>query len=190
MDPVKTDHINLTRIYVDSNRIERIILAAMASTSSLIVAQSLPAHSAPQKAHARQHAPPPAVLPTRRQCLQLLTAATALKAMELPSRAQDIPLFGLRRGLKKAEEEAEQIVKEGFEAADKGIVAAEKGIEAAEKGIEAAENGVVAAEKEIETAVSFGGLAQAGVVVGVEAVGVLIATSVVNGILGPEAQKS
>lgn len=183
MDPVKTDHINLTRIYVDSNRIERIILAAMASTSSLIVAQSLPAHSAPQKAHARQHAPPPAVLPTRRQCLQLLTAATALKAMELPSRAQDIPLFGLRRGLKKAEEEAEQIVKEGFEAADKGIVAAEK-------GIEAAENGVVAAEKEIETAVSFGGLAQAGVVVGVEAVGVLIATSVVNGILGPEAQKS
>ncbi|KAK4416261.1 hypothetical protein Salat_2451600 [Sesamum alatum] len=154
----------------------------MASTSSsLIAAHSLPVHPIPQKAQAGKHAP--MALPTRRQCLLLFTATTALKAMEVPARAQDIPLFGLRKGLRKAEQEAEEIVKEGFEAVDKGIVAAEKGVESAEKGIEAA-------EKEIETAVSFGGLAQAGVVAGAEALGVLIATSVVNGILGPEAQKS
>ncbi|KAL2240287.1 uncharacterized protein LOC105177709 [Sesamum indicum] len=157
----------------------------MASTTSLVVPQALPA---PQTVHARKHAL--VALPTRRHCLLLFTATTALKAMEVPARAQDIPLFGLRKGLRKAEQEAEEIVKEGFEVVDKGIVAAEKGIEAAEKGIEAAENGIQTAEKEIETAVSFGGLAQAGVVAAVEALGVLIATSVVNGILGPEAQKS
>ncbi|KAK2986486.1 hypothetical protein RJ640_012166 [Escallonia rubra] len=112
----------------------------------------------------------------RRQWLFLLTATTVLKAAELPSRAQDIPLFGLRKKLKKAEEEAEEIVKEGFDSAEKGIEAAEKGIEKA--------------EEEIETAVSFGGLAQAGVVAGAEVVGILVATSVVNGILGPEAQNS
>ncbi|GFP87164.1 hypothetical protein PHJA_000860100 [Phtheirospermum japonicum] len=51
----------------------------------------------------------------RRQCLLLLTAATtAFKATEMPLRAQDIPLFGLRQGLRKAEQEAEQIVKECF----------------------------------------------------------------------------
>ncbi|KAL3616451.1 hypothetical protein CASFOL_039841 [Castilleja foliolosa] len=152
------------------------------STSFVVVARAPPAHPNPQKAHAIKNAP--AALPTRRQCLLLLTAATtAFKATEMPSRAQDIPLFGLKRGLRKAEQEAEQIVKEGFEEAEKGIEAAEKGIEAAERGVETA-------EKEIETVLSFGGLAQAGVVAGAEAVGVLIATSVVNGILGPEAQKS
>lgn len=155
----------------------------MASTISLIAARIFPAHCTDLKAaHASKRAPA-VPLPTRRQCLLLLTATTALKASEMPTRAQDIPLFGLRKGLRKAEEEAEKIVKEGFEAADKGIVAAEKGVEAAEKG-------VVAAEKEIETAVSFGGLAQAGAVVAAEVVGVAIATSIVNGILGPEAQKS
>lgn len=115
--------------------------------------------------------------------LFLLTAAGTVMVGERASRAQDIPLFGLRKKLKKAEEEAEVIVKEGFEAAEKGLGTAERGIEAAEKGIETA-------EKEIETAVSFGGLAQAGVVVGAEALGVLVATSIVNGILGPEGQKS
>ncbi|GFP80971.1 hypothetical protein PHJA_000240400 [Phtheirospermum japonicum] len=104
------------------------------ATSFIVVAQALPAHPTSQKAHARKHAP--AALPTRRQCLLLLTAATtAFKATEMPSRAQDIPLFGLRQGLRKAEQEAEQIVKEGFEAAEKGVVTAEKGIEAAEKGL-------------------------------------------------------
>ena len=111
---------------------------------------------------------------SRRRCLVLLT--TALTARELPSRAQDIPLFGLRKKLEKVEEEAEEILKEGFQAAEKGIETAEKGIESA--------------EKEIETAVAFNGLTQAGTVAGAEVVGILVATSVVNAILGPEAQKS
>lgn len=144
----------------------------MASTNSLVAAQILPSHSI----STAKHAPPAALLPTRRQCLILLSSAAALKAAELPSRAQDIPLFGLRKSIRKAEEEAEEIVKEGFEAADKGI--------------EATERGVVAAEKELETVLAFGGLAQAGVVAGAELLGVVVATSIVNGILGPEARKS
>ena len=82
------------------------------------------------------------------------------------------------------------IVKEGFEAAEKGIDAAEKGIVSVEKGIQTAEKGIQTAESEIEREVSFGGLAQAGAVAGVEFVAILVATSIVNGILGPEAQKS
>lgn len=89
-------------------------------------------------------------------------------------------MFGLRKKLRSAEEEAVEIVKEGFEAAEKGLVTAERGIETAEKGLESAEKGV-------EAAVSFGGLAQAGVVAGAEVLGVVVATSVVNGILGPES---
>lgn len=128
--------------------------------------------------------------PGRREMLFLLTASTALTARVAVSVAQDIPLFGIRKSLKKVEEEAEEIVKEGFEAADKGLVAAEKGLETAEKGLVAAEKGIEEAEREIEGAVSFGGLAQAGAVAGAEVFGVLVATAVVNGILGPEAQKS
>ncbi|GAB4847080.1 hypothetical protein Ancab_026089 [Ancistrocladus abbreviatus] len=121
--------------------------------------------------------PPRTISPSggRRECLVLLTSATALKAFELPSIAEDIPLFGLRKKIVKLEKKAEEVVRESLERAEKGIEVAEKGIEAA--------------EKEIETAVSFGGLAQAGVVAGAEVLGILIATSVVNGILGPEAQK-
>ncbi|MCE3052515.1 hypothetical protein HAX54_052802 [Datura stramonium] len=122
-------------------------------------------------------------LPGRRQLISLVTATTVLKALEMPSKAEDIGLFGLRKKLKKVEEEAEELVKEGFEAADKGIEAAEKGLVTAEKGIEAA-------EEKIESTVSFGGLAQAGAVAGAELVGVLVAGAVVNGILGPEAQNS
>lgn len=88
--------------------------------------------------------------------------------------AENIGLFGLRKKLKKAEEEAVEIVKEG--------------IESAEKGVEAAERQIEAAEMEIETEVRFGGgLTQAGVVAGAEVVGILVATSVVNGILGSES---
>lgn len=142
------------------------------SSSSLIVAQILPSQSSPRNARV----PALAALPTRRECLVLLTATTAFQAMEMPSMAKDIPLFGLRKSIKKAEEEAELIVKEGFEAAEKEVVVAEKGLEAA--------------EKEVETVLAFGGLAQAGVVAGAEVVGVVIATSVVNAILSPAAQKS
>ncbi|KAK7367481.1 hypothetical protein VNO80_09493 [Phaseolus coccineus] len=135
-------------------------------------------------------AKPLSALPTagRRQLLFFLTASTALTARE--SVAQDIPLFGIRKSLKKVEEEAEEIVREGFKAADKGLVAAEQGLETAEKGLVEAERGLVEAEREIEGAVSFGGLAQAGAVAGAEAFGILVATAVVNGILGAEAQKS
>ena len=147
-------------------------------------------HNAPPtttcKAHASKPAPPPrstTFLSGRRQLLFLLTASPALTARGPPSLAEDIPFFGLRKKLKKAEEEAEVIVKEGFEAAEKGIEVAEKGIVTAEKGIQTA-------EREIEREVSFGGLAQAGAVAGVEFVAILVATSIVNGILGPEAQKS
>ncbi|KAF8405136.1 hypothetical protein HHK36_010034 [Tetracentron sinense] len=162
----------------------------MASTGlPLLQTLSLPrvhtAHRPSCTAHATKHAPnsDKAVLPGRRQLLFLLTASTAVTARDLAAKAEDIPLFGLRKKLKKVEEEAEEILKEGIETAEKGIVTAEKGIVTVEKEIETA-------EREIETAVSFGGLAQAGVVVGAEFVGVLVATSVVNGILGPEAQKS
>ncbi|GAV86771.1 hypothetical protein CFOL_v3_30197 [Cephalotus follicularis] len=105
----------------------------------------------------------------RRQLLLSLTATVSLIAKDLPSLAEDIPIFGLRKKLKSAEEGAVEIVKEGLETAEKGIETA---------------------EREIESAVSFGGLAQAGVVAGAEVVGVLVATSLVNGILGPEGQKS
>ncbi|CAI9758768.1 unnamed protein product [Fraxinus pennsylvanica] len=162
--------------------------------ASTVLAQALPirrvrnSHPDPRVAHTNRHAS--VALPSRRNCLLLLTATTALNALQKPSNAVDIPLFGLRQGLQKAEKEVKELVKEGFETADKGIVAAEKGIEAAEKGVEAAEKGIEVAEKEITTAASFGGLAQAGAVAGAEAVGILIATGIVNGIIGPEAKKS
>ncbi|CAI9110054.1 OLC1v1010016C1 [Oldenlandia corymbosa var. corymbosa] len=165
----------------------------MASTSS-VVGRTFTLHCArrdhPSPPNSQLTKLSPAVIPGRRQLLLLTTATTAFKAVELPSRADDIGLFGLRKKLKKAEEQAEELVKESFEAADKGIEAAGKGIEAAEKGLETAEKGLEAAEKEIEETVSFGALAQAGAVAGAEFVGVLVATSIVNGILGPEAQKS
>ncbi|XP_010526735.1 PREDICTED: uncharacterized protein LOC104804219 [Tarenaya hassleriana] len=150
------------------------------------------AHVISCKAQLREPFPPP--LPSRavwrRELLFSLTAATVVTARQSESMAGDIPLFGIRKQIRKAEEEAVEIVKEGFETAEKGIEAAEKGIEAAERGIQTAERGIQTAEREIETAVSFGGLAQAGAVAAAEFVGVVVATSVVNGILGPEAQKS
>jgi hypothetical protein len=52
------------------------------------------------------------------------------------------------------------------------------------------EKGIKTAERKIETAVSFGGLAHATMVAWAEVVGILVATSIVNGILGPKGQKS
>ncbi|CAH8381769.1 unnamed protein product [Eruca vesicaria subsp. sativa] len=143
------------------------------------------AHVSPRAAHPTTPAPPSFSLTgaSRRNLLFSLTAATVVTGLQPASMAETIPLFGIRKKLKKAEEEAVEIVKEGFETAEKGLETAEKGIEAAEKGVETA-------EKEIETAVSYNGVTQAGAVVAAEFVGVLVATSVVNGILGPEAQKS
>ncbi|WMV17219.1 hypothetical protein MTR67_010604 [Solanum verrucosum] len=155
----------------------------MASTTTSLTVRTFPSRcvlNANTNPPTKQAA---AALPGRRQLISLVTATTVLKALDMPSKAADIGLFGLRKKLKKVEEEAEELVKEGFEAADKGIAAAEKGLVTAEKGIEAA-------EEKIESTVSFGGLAQAGAVAGAEFVGVLVAGAVVNGILGPEPQKS
>lgn len=142
------------------------------------------AHVSPRAAHSSKPAPPSFSLTgaSRRNLLFSLTAATVMTGLQSASMAENIPFFGIRKKLKKAEEEAVEIVKEGFETAEKGVDAAESGLEAAERGVETA-------EKEIVTAVSFNGLTQAGAVVAAEFVGVLVATSVVNGILGPEAQK-
>ncbi len=159
----------------------------MASTISPPILQSLLLRGA-RNAHG-----PKSLLASftnRRQLLFVLTVTPALTIRESASLAEDIPLFGLKKKLKKAEEEAEKLVKEGFETAEKGVETAEKGIETVERGIETAEKGIETAEREIEGAVNFGGLAQAGVVAGAEVVGVLVATSIVNGILEPESQKS
>ncbi|XP_065873394.1 uncharacterized protein [Euphorbia lathyris] len=159
----------------------------MASTLSSSIVQTLSlrrdinAHSPPYKAQSLK--PAPTAFSSRRQLIFLLTAAPALTVRESASIAQDIPLFGLRKKLKKVEEETEELVKEGFETAERGIETAEKGIETVEKGIERT-------EREIEGAVNFGALAQAGTVAGAEVIGVVVATAVVNGILGPESQKS
>ncbi|KAL5725336.1 hypothetical protein ACHQM5_008491 [Ranunculus cassubicifolius] len=119
----------------------------------------------------RSSAAKPSLL-SRRQSLFIVTAPMSLAVMELTAKAEDIGLFGLRKKLKKVEEEAVELVKEGVQ-----------GIENVEKE----------AEREIEqekAALSSGGgegaLAQAGLVLGVETVGVLVATSVVNGILASE----
>ncbi|XP_021300833.1 uncharacterized protein LOC110429231 [Herrania umbratica] len=168
----------------------------MASTISPPVLQSLSvrcAHNAHPGRYVKPQFSKPALtvsLPNRRQLLFFLTATTALTVRDPASNAEDIPLFGLRKKLKSAEEEAVQIVKEGFETAEKGLETAEKGIITVEKGLKTAEKKIETAEKEIESAVSFGALAQAGAVAGAEFLGVVVATSIVNGILGPEAQKS
>ncbi|CAM8997078.1 unnamed protein product [Rhodiola kirilowii] len=115
----------------------------------------------------KAHSSKPASLPRRRQLLFLTTsgaaAATLFAAGQLTAKAEDIGLFGIRKRIKEVEKEAEEIV------------------EAAEKEVGAAE------EEIIENA---GGFAQAGVVAGAEVLGVFVASSVVNGILGPEGQKS
>ncbi|VVA09628.1 PREDICTED: unknown [Prunus dulcis] len=135
-----------------------------------------PVRNAPRNSPtaASKPAPPRGLaLPGRRQLALSLTWTAALAAVAVEAKAEDIGLFGLKRKLNEAERGTEVIVKEGFEAAEKGIETAEKGLETAEEGVEAV--------------VSFGGLAQAGAVAGAEVVGILVATSVVNGILGPES---
>ncbi|KAE8665933.1 hypothetical protein F3Y22_tig00112523pilonHSYRG00154 [Hibiscus syriacus] len=161
----------------------------MASTTSPPMLHSLSVHCAQTSSRGRSvkayvSKPAPAVsLSNRRQLLFFLTTTTALNVTEKKSNAEDIPLFGFRKKLKKAEEEAVEIVKEGLETAEKGVVTA--GIE-----IFTVEKELKTAEKEIESAVSFGALAQAGTVAGAEILGVVVATSIVNGILAADAPKS
>eukprot|EP01018_Ginkgo_biloba_P031431 Gb_10083 [translate_table: standard] len=91
--------------------------------------------------------------------------------------AKDIPLFGIKK-LKKVEEEVakevEELVKEG------------------EQEVEKAAGVVKEAAEDLEAAALFEGpepVVQAGVVAGAEAIGVLIASSVVNSIVGNEPSK-
>lgn len=133
---------------------------------------------------------PTVSLPNRRQLLFFLTATTALTVKEPPSKAEDIPLFGLRKKLKKAEEGTAEIVKEGINTAENGLEMAERGLVTVEKRLESAEKEIKTAEKEIESSVAFGALAQAGAVAGAELLGVVVATSIVNGILGADPRKS
>ncbi|XP_074289779.1 uncharacterized protein LOC141615216 [Silene latifolia] len=108
----------------------------------------------------------------------VFTATTSLTAITLPfiANAKNIPLFGLRKKLEKAEE----------------II--EEGIESAEKGLETTITLPFIAEKEIEEAAEgggiVGGLTQAGIVAAAEMFGIVVATSIVNGILGPEPKRS
>lgn len=120
--------------------------------------------------------PPPKALHGRREWLLLLTASTASAGIAVPASAADIPLFGLRKKVETLEEAAVEIIKEG-----------EKAVE---KEIETAEKEVAAAETEVEKAIAASQVAQAGAVAVAEAAAVLIATSIVNAILGPEARKT
>uniref|UniRef100_A0A7N0RBP5 Uncharacterized protein n=1 Tax=Kalanchoe fedtschenkoi TaxID=63787 RepID=A0A7N0RBP5_KALFE len=142
----------------------------MASTYS---SATLPFRRTNSSTAGKAHCTKPSIpsLPYRRHFLFLTSGAAATFATgQLTAKAEDIGLFGIRKKIKEVEKEAEEIV--------------EKGVEAAEKGLEAA-------EEEIEsTTTGFGPFAQAGAVAAAEVLGVLVATSIVNGILGPEAQKS
>ncbi|KAK3223477.1 hypothetical protein Dsin_010502 [Dipteronia sinensis] len=147
-----------------------------ASTVSSISLQTLSPPRASTVSHKAAQSPKPAlaIQTNRRKLLFVsMTAMPVLTAMESACFAADIGLFGLRKKVRQAEKlavkEAAKLVKE-----------AEREIKTAEKKIETA-------EIEIETGVvGFGGLAQAGVVAGAEVVGLLVATSVVNGILAPQ----
>lgn len=145
---------------------------AMATALSSSLLHSLPVD---RRAITAGDISPPSPSPLRRRSLSLLLLSSpAISALSFaaPSKAQDIPIFGLRKKLEKAEE----IVKEGEQAIEKEIQAAEQGIEAAEGGLGLA-FGV------------SGDLFQAAAVAGAEAVGVLVGVSVVKGILGPESKK-
>lgn len=139
----------------------------------------------------RDAARSPATSGGRRQSLLLLLSLAAPLATEVAvARAQDIPLFGLRKKLRKIEEGAEEIVREGEKAVE-GIV--REGEKAVEEGIEAAEKQIGAAAVGEATGLELGlgaDLAQAGAVAAAEAVAVLAAVSVVNGILGSEGRSS
>ncbi|KAE8727144.1 hypothetical protein F3Y22_tig00005929pilonHSYRG00266 [Hibiscus syriacus] len=161
----------------------------MASTISPPMLHSLSVHCAHTsrrgrsvKAHVSKPAPVVS-LSNRRQLLFFLATTMTLTVTEKKSNAEDVPLFGFRKKLKKAEEEAVEIVKEGLETAEKGMVTAGKEIFTVEEELKTA-------EKKIESAVSFGALAQAGTVAGAEFLGVVLATSIVNGILAADAPKS
>ncbi|KAL5990330.1 hypothetical protein ACLOJK_011228 [Asimina triloba] len=158
---------------------------ALLHTLSLPTAHFTHPNATPAQAPNRPTQQIPSLVATRRKCLFALTALTATP--QLPSKAEDIPLFGLRKKLRKVEEEAEKVLREGEKAVERGLEKAEKTVLTAEKEIETVEREIGTVGGGFAVA---GDLAQAGIVAVAEFLGVLIATAVVNGILGPEAQKS
>ncbi|CAN6460449.1 unnamed protein product [Victoria cruziana] len=143
---------------------------ASAATGTAAILGSVNACSRPSSATLSRKRNSVAALPTRRQALTMVVG-TGLAGWWRgePAKAKSIPLFGIRKKLEKVEEEVE---------------------EEAEKVVEAAESEIKMAEEDLQMIVEGGGrtadFLQAGAVVGAEAVGVVIATSVVNGILSPE----
>jgi hypothetical protein len=85
-----------------------------------------------------------------------------------PANAASIGLFGIRKKLERAEEEAARVAGEAVEAAEK------EAMDVAGEGLQL---------------VGAGGeqLVQAAAVAGAEALGVVVGLSVVNGILKPES---
>ncbi|GLJ52554.1 hypothetical protein SUGI_1118390 [Cryptomeria japonica] len=107
-----------------------------------------------------------------------LVGLSLLLNFSQPAHAKDIPFFGIKK-LKKVEEE---VVKEAQELVIEG-----------EKGAEKVAEEVKEIAQELESEASLferpGAAVQAGVVAGAELVGVLVASSVVNSIVGPEPSK-
>jgi hypothetical protein len=104
-------------------------------------------------------------LDRRSAALLLLSAAAPVAS---PANAASIGLFGIRKKLERAEEEAARVAGEAVEAAEK------EAMDVAGEGLQL---------------VGAGGeqLVQAAAVAGAEALGVVVGLSVVNGILKPES---
>lgn len=115
---------------------------------------------------------------SRRHLAAIPFVGLSLLNFSQPALAQDIPFFGIKK-LKKVEEE---VVKEAQELVIEGEKEAEK---VAEEVKEIAQD----LESEASVVLGPGAAVQAGLVAGAELVGVLVATSVVNSIVGPEPSK-
>ncbi|KAG0474735.1 hypothetical protein HPP92_014421 [Vanilla planifolia] len=74
---------------------------------------------------------------SRRQALHIVVSSPAIVlARPGPAGAEDIPLFGIRKRLKKIEEEAVEVVNESEKVVEEGLAVAEKEVEAAaEEGL-------------------------------------------------------
>ncbi|CAM6024379.1 unnamed protein product [Sphagnum balticum] len=117
---------------------------------------------------------------SRRQALALTTLSAVLfSSSQQAAQARDIPVFGFRKVQKQVVDEVKELVKEG---------------EAEAQAVSGAVSGVVktaVADFSVTSSKGFspeGGLSpayQAGVVAGAELVAVLVASTVVNGLLSP-----
>nr|AVX27674.1 hypothetical protein [Hymenophyllum caudiculatum] len=121
------------------------------------------------------HAPPPQLGLSRRLALPLLGLSLFLSSS--PALAIDVPLFGIRKRVEQAEkavvEEVKELVKEGGQLVKGG-----------EKEVGAVAGAVTAfATSPVEPGGSLPPAYQAGAVAAAELVAVLVASSVVNGVV-------